>query len=94
MAKRCCLGCGTLMKAKRRFCTECGHRNPLAVAAAARRGTAVKSAGAGPAPVYDLEAARYQQLVTAFKSAGGNAALRDGYSAMLTDFAVKGGDAA
>jgi hypothetical protein len=91
-AKARCPRCGKRMKPSDPYGQKCGHKNPL-FAAAGRSGTAVKAAGAPPAPVYDLAGARYQQLMTAFKSAGGSA-LRDGYSAMLTEFATKGGDAA
>ena len=38
MAKAHCPGCGAGMKAKRRFCGECGARNPLFPAEAQRGG--------------------------------------------------------
>jgi hypothetical protein len=41
MAKARCPGCGAGMKAKRRFCGECGRQNPLFAPKAAR---AAKSA--------------------------------------------------
>lgn len=34
MAKAHCPGCGAAMKTKRRFCAECGARNPLFLAKA------------------------------------------------------------
>jgi hypothetical protein len=40
MAKAHCPGCGAGMKAKRRFCGDCGRRNPLF---ASKGGQAVKA---------------------------------------------------
>jgi hypothetical protein len=91
---RRCEVCARKIKDKDNFCKKDGGR---AVMFPRRRAAplASKAAGSGyQAPVYDLEQIRYQQLMAAFKAAGGNAALRDGYSAMITKFATRGGDAA
>ena len=57
-----CPGCGAGMKAKRRFCGECGQRNPLfppkVSAVKAVRPVLVKSAR--PASIADI---RYGQLL-------------------------------
>jgi hypothetical protein len=92
---RRCGTCGRKVKKKDSYCRKDGGRAVMFPRRRAGGGMASKAAGSGyPAPVVDLESVRYQQLMSAYKSAGGNAALRDGYSAMISKFAARGGDAA
>lgn len=75
MAKRACLGCGSLQKAKRRFCDQCGTASPVSLSsprpAGGRPRAAVKSAGAGLAPVADLREARIARYWQEVRAADG-----------------------
>ena len=91
MAKAQCPGCGAGMKAKRRFCGECGQRNPLfppkdGQAAKAGRPVLVKSAG--PATVTGIR--RAQLLREIYGEA--DPARREVYTRQLTDL-LRGGAA-
>ncbi len=94
--RRRCNRCGRKIKSKNSFCSRDGGKAVLFPRRAAQgpqmTGKATGMAG-GPAPVYDLRQIRYGQLMAAYKAAGSSAE-RDAYSAMLTEFAVKGGGAA
>ena len=62
MAKAHCPGCGAGMKAKRRFCGECGQRNPLFPAKAAQAAKAVRPVLVKSTPAASVTEIRRAQL--------------------------------
>ena len=91
MAKAHCPGCGTRMKAKRRFCGECGQRNPLfppkdGPVAKAGRPVLVKSAA--PATVTEIRRAQLRREIYAEPDPG----RREVFAGQLVDL-LRGGAA-
>jgi hypothetical protein len=91
MAKARCPGCGAGMKAKRRFCGECGQRNPLF---APKDVPAVKAAGtvlvksAAPATVTEIRRAQLRREIYAEPDPG----RRELFAGQLMDL-LRGGAA-
>jgi len=91
MAKARCPGCGAGMKAKRRFCDECGQRNPLfppkdARAVKAARPVLVKASG--PATVTGIRRAQLLREIRDEPDPG----RREVFTGQLTDL-LRGGAA-
>ncbi len=67
MAKARCPGCGAGMKAKRRFCGECGRRNPLFPPKDGQAATAARPVLVKPAPAPSVADIRYAQIHRAIR---------------------------